>query len=224
MAKHTTLVVALVGTGLVGWVVAGCSDIDGKLQSADPRDRQEAVQELSQRQDPEALPKLRKAAEDPDEKVAKAAVEGMSNVRAPAAREAIREVAAKDKRAAVQLAAISAMARWPDKDDLNVARQILLRPGTDPQVLMETKMLFVIHKSYEDIPMLVEAAEAEQDLQAQTRTVRAIEAILGMTFRYDPGAPAEERKKALERIRMQAATVAAGQAAAARAKAQGKSR
>jgi HEAT repeat protein len=222
MAKHTTLVLALVGTGLFGWVVAGCSDIDSKLKSADPRDRREAVQKLSQRQDPEALAKLRKAAEDPDEKVAKAAVEGMSNVRAPAAREAIREVAAKDKRAAVLLAAVSAMARRPDKGDLDVARQIFRT--ADPQVLMETTILFVIHKSYEDIPMLVEAAEAEQDLQAQTRTVRAIEAILGMTFRYDPGAPAEERKKALERIRMQAAAVAAGQAAAARAKAQGKSR
>jgi len=223
MAKHTTLILALVGTGLVGWVVAGCSDIDGKLKSADPRDRRQAVQKLSQRQDPEALPKLRKAAEDPDEEVARAAVEGMSNVRTPEAREGIREAAANDKRAAVRLAAISAMARQPDKGDLNVARQIL-RTGDDRQVLMETTILFVIHHSYEDIPMLVEAAESEQDLQAQTRTVRAIEAILGMTFRYDPGAPAEERKKALERIRMQAAALAAGQAAAARAKAQGKSR
>jgi hypothetical protein len=45
-----------------------------------------------------------------------------------------------------------------------------------------------------------------------------------VTFRYDPGGSPAERKKALERIRMQAAMIAAAQQAALRAQAQGKGR
>jgi len=224
MAKYVTLSLALAGAVLVGFWMAGCSDPEKNLNDPDSNKRAEAVRKLAERQDDAVVEKLAKAVEDPNVMVAVTAVESLGNMRnTPAARKALKKAATEEKRDPIRQQAVQALGKQGGKEAMEVLRQVIVA-DPDPRVRGQVPGAMAAQGSLEDIPLLVRVAETEQDPLVQTRAVRAIEAILGMKFRYDPGGSLAERKIALERIRLQAATIAANQQAALRARAQGKGR
>lgn len=219
MRKHVALAIA--AAGFVGLWVAGCSDPEGQLKSPDPREVVKGLNELKKRQDEEAVRVIADTVSHPNELVATEAVRALAETRRPAAQKILRNVATTDKRDGVRQEAVGALGKNGGPEAMGVLRQVI-RADPDPRVRSAAALGMVRQRSLEDVPLLVEVAETEQDPVVQTRAVRAIEVLLGMTFRYDPGAPLAERKKAIERIRMQAATVAADIQAGQRAKAQRK--
>lgn len=224
MAKYLTLSLALAGAVLVGLWIAGCSDPEKDLNNADSNKRAEAVRKLAERQDDAVVEKLAKAVEDPNVMVAVTAVESLGNMRhTPAARRALKKAATEEKRDPIRQQAVQALGKQGGNEAKEVLRQVML-VDPDGRVRGQVPGALAALGSLEDIPLLVRVAETEQDPLVQTRAVRAIEAMLGVKFRYDAGGSLAERKKALERIRMQASMIAAAQQAALRAQAQGKGR
>ena len=224
MAKYVTLSLALAGAVLVGFWTWGCSNAESDLKSADSAKRAKALDEIARRQDEEAVKIVADAIADPNEMVAVKAVESLGNMRnTPAARKALKKAATEEKRDPIRQQAVQALGKQGGKEAMEVLRQVIVA-DPDPRVRGQVPGAMAAQGSLEDIPLLVRVAETEQDPLVQTRAVRAIEAILGMKFRYDPGGSPAERKKALERIRTQASMIAAAQQAALRAQAQGKGR
>jgi HEAT repeat protein len=216
MAKHVALAVALAGAGLFGLWVAGCSDPAKDAKSGDAKKQMKALSELAKRGDEKAIEVISEVVKDTDQRVAVEAVRNLGSIRRPAAVAALKKVATADQRDPVRQEAVAQLGRVGGEEAKGVLRQAA-RVDPDPRVREEAAMGFALQRSFEDVPLLVEIAETEQDPVVQTRAVRAIEMILGMTFKYDPGAPLAERKKVVARIRLQAATLAADQQAALRA-------
>lgn len=216
MAKHMALALALAGAGLLCLWVAGCSDPAKDVKSSDPKTQMRALSELAKRGDEKAIELISEVVKDTDQQVAVEAVRNLGSIRRPPAVAALKTVATTDQRDAVRVVAVAQLGMVGGEEAKGVLRQAA-RVDPDPRVREEAAMGFVLQRSLEDIPLLVEIAETEQDPVVQTRAVRAIEAILCVTFKYDPGAPLAERKKALARVRLGAINIAADQQATLRA-------
>jgi HEAT repeat protein len=223
MAKHVALAVALAGAGLFGLWVAGCSDPAKDAKSGDAKKQMKAFSELAKQGDQKAIEAISEGVKDPNPEVAVEAVRNLGSIRRPAAVTALKKVATADQRDVVRQEAVAQLGKVGGREAMGVLRQAA-RVDPDPRVRETAAYGFAIHRSFEDVPLLVEIAETEQDPVVQTRAVRAIEMILGMTFKYDPGAPLAVRKEALARIHLQAATLAAEQQASLRAMRQRKGR
>ena len=223
MAKHVALAVALAGAGLFGLWVAGCSDPAKDAKSGDAKKQMKALSELAKQGDERAIEVISEVVKDTNPQVATEAVRNLGSIRRPAAITALKKVATADQRDVVRQEAVGQLAKVGGQEAMGVLRQAAL-VDPDPRVRETAAMGFAIHRSFEDVPLLVQIAETEQDPVVQTRAVRAIEMILQMTFKYDPGAPMKERKEALARIRLQAARLAADQQASLRAMRQRKGR
>ena len=223
MAKHVALAVALAGAGLFGLWVAGCSDPAKDAKSGDAKRQMKALSELAKQGDEKAIEVISEAVKDTNQQVATEAVRNLGTIRRPAAVTALKKVVATDQRDPVRQEAVGQLGKVGGQEALGALRQVV-RVDPDPRVRETAAYGFAIQRSFEDVPLLVEIAESEQDPVVQTRAVRAIEMILGVSFQYDPGAPVAARKKALERIRLGAATLAADHVAKIRARMQNKSR
>jgi len=216
MAKHVAWAVALAGAGLLGLWVAGCSDPAKDAKSGDPKTQMRALSELAKRGDEKAIEVISEVVKDPNQDVAVEAVRNLGTIRRPPAVAALKKVATTDQRDPVRVEAVARLGMVGGEEAKGVLRQAA-RVDPDPRVREEAAMGFALQRSFEDVPLLVEIAETEQDPVVQTRAVRAIEMILGMTFKYNPGAPLAERKRVVALIRLQAAKLAADQQAALRA-------
>jgi HEAT repeat protein len=223
MAKHVALAVALAGAGLFGLWVAGCSDPAKDAKSGDAKKQMKALSELAKQGDEKAIEVISEVVKDTNQQVATEAVRNLGTIRRPAAVTALKKVVATDQRDPVRQEAVGQLGKVGGQEALGALRQVV-RVDPDPRVRETAAYGFAIQRSFEDVPLLVEIAESEQDPVVQTRAVRAIEMILGVSFQYDPGAPVAARKKALERIRLGAATLAADHVAKIRARMQNKSR
>jgi len=205
MRKSWALTIVLCGG--IFWL-AGCQDPADKVNSSDPSQRIEAVRALSKRATDEDIDRVAKVAATDDAVVADEAVRGLGSIRRPKSVEALRKVAANDRRTEIREEAILQLGRVKDAGGLEMLRQTL-RTDPDSRVRAAAATSLARVRSLPDVALLMEVADADEDLMVQSRCVGAVEQMIGMKFGYESHASPEERRKAMDRMRAVAMKAAA---------------
>ena len=194
---------AVLGVCLLAAVAAGCSDPAAQLDSDDPAARIEAVKALARKDSDAAADKICEAVNTRDLITAQTAVRSLSQMNAPRAQAALKEIATREPRWELRQEAATALGYRRDESSPEVLRQ-LVRTDPDPQVRAAAATALGRVGSPGDIPLMVEVLLADEDVRVQGRAVGAIERFVGVRFMFDETAPPQERRKRLEEIQAEA--------------------
>jgi HEAT repeat protein len=200
--------VAAAAFAIGGLCAAGCKDPDQGIQSSNPNDVAKSVGELAKRGTDEAVEQISRAATHADSMVATEAVRSLGSMRQPKAVEALRRVAAEEKRPDVREAAVLELGRQTCDPQVRLLEETLQR-DPEPRVRAAAASSLARLKAWDTLALLMDVAEKDPDLMVQSRAVAAVETMIGLKFGYDAHAPPAERQKALARMRSIAMTAAA---------------
>ncbi len=208
MRKAAALMAAC-SAALMVVALTGCSDPSDNLNSSDRDVCREALWACASSSSDEVVESVAQVVASDDTMLAVEAVRTLGRMRTGRAVEVLGEVAsgARDKRDAIRQEAVVQLGRQHGPEVLKVLRQVV-KVDHDPRVRVAAVTSLSWHESLQDVPLLVEVAETETDPVVQARAVGAVEKLVSLRFGYDPAASAEERQKAIVRMRRKALTAA----------------
>jgi HEAT repeat protein len=208
MSRPVALMAACAAALMAVWP-AGCRDPNADLNSPDSEVCREALRECAKSDADGVVERVAEVVAHDDTMVAVEAVRALGSMRTARAVEILGEVASggRDKRNAIRQEAVIQLGRQQEAEVLEVLRKVV-KVDPDPRVRAAAVTSIAWQRSLKDVPLLVEVAETETDRVVQTRAVRAVEQLVSLGFGYDPASSAEERKKAIERMRRKALTAA----------------
>jgi len=168
-------------------------------ESDDPDDRIEAVKELSGKWGPLARKTLTRLPDDPDDKVARAAVRAIGERRDDASRQTLEQVLASQRRPAVRAEAASALGKYPETS-VTVLTGVLER---DPEPVVREKAAtgLAARRDVSAVGALVDRLEFDPDVKVRKSSYLALRRILKVRFIYDAEAPLHERRRRVAVIR-----------------------
>ncbi len=144
---------------------------------------------------------LTEAATHEDLATAVEAVRGLGRMRSPTATTALVQTARKEMRPAVRMEAVVALGYREDEGAVRQLRE-MVEAEPDPAVRGAASAGLGRAGEYEDAMLLLAQVQRETDRAAQAREVGALERLVGARFGYDPKASPEERREAIERMKM----------------------
>jgi len=194
---------------VLGLGLAGCGGSDA-ASSSDAGRRVRAVHEAAAARDDEAVDRLAMMAKDEDLRVASEAALALGRLSSDRAVRALREVATAETRAEVRKWAAVGLGQCSEPLAAETLRQVLVSDPS-PEVRGEAAMSLGRVGTADDVVLVARVAGAENDSQAARSEVTAMEKLTGVKFAYDPQAPDEARKAALNRICFHAVRLAARQ-------------
>ena len=197
----------VLGGIFLGLAASGCSDPGGRLNSTDANERFEAIRDLEQQGSEEAVARLAKAATHEDTGTAIEAIWALSRVNSKRAARDLSKVATSERRAQVRQVAMMALARRNEPVSRETAVRVL-QSDSDPSVRGEAAAALGRVGTLDDVKLLAETAATDGSAVVEGRSVAAVERLLHVRFRYDPGASADERREVLERVRRLAPEIA----------------
>lgn len=208
MSRPVALMAACAAALMAVWP-AGCSDPSADLNSPDSDVCREALRECAKSDADGVVERVAEVVAHDDTMVAVEAVRALGSMRTARAIEILGEVAsgARDKRNAIRQEAAIQLGRQQGPEALEVLRKVV-KVDPDPGVRAAAITSLRWRQSLKDVPLLVEVAETETDRVVQARAVRAVEQLVSLRFGYDPASSAEERQKAIGRMRRKALTAA----------------
>jgi HEAT repeat protein len=206
--KRRAAGLAIAAVAMLGFWMTGCQDPVDKLKSSEPSQVLDGLREVAKRGRPEDVEQIAGVVANQDERVASEAIRTLGEVRGTEAAQVLSQVAQDDGRSAIRASAAMQLGRLEDVASADVLRK-LIRADPDPGVREAAIVSLRRLQSLDAVAFLVEAAEAETDVMVQRRAVEAVEGLVGMNFRYNPKASAEERAQAIARMRALAVVAAA---------------
>jgi HEAT repeat protein len=206
--KRCAAGVAIAIVWMLGLWLTGCHDPVDKLKSSDSAQVVDGLRELARRGRPEDAGQIAEVVADHDETVAGEAIRTLGEVRGAEAAQALSHVAQDDRRPVIRAGAAMQLGRLEDVASVDVLRN-LVRTDPDPGVREAAIESLRRLQSLDAVPFLVDVVEAETDVMVQRRAVEAVEGLIGVKFSYNPKASAEDRAKAITRMRILAVPAAA---------------
>lgn len=197
MREAAIVVAAIVGLGLAP---VGCSEPSEDLTASEREKRIEAVRVLGREDDPESVDQLTEAVSHPDEITATEAVRAIGRSRSRSATETLARIARQEDRPRVRLEATVQLGQREDPQAAEALRWVV-KNDDRPSVRGAAAAGLAQVGGVRDILMLVETAEREESVIAESQAVGAAERLLGIRFGYNSRAPREERKKVIARVR-----------------------
>lgn len=202
------MVLALAAAGAGSLCVCGCAEPGQAINSSDSREVVKAVGELAARGSDEDVIQIEVAAISTDVQAASEAVRGLGSIRRAEAVEALTRIIAEETRPEVREEAAYQLGLQQEAPPIELLEQVLQRDSS-PRVRAAAASSLGRLRVWEDIPLLVDVAEREADVMVQARAVAAVESMIGLRVGYDWQASAQERGKAVRRLRGIALTAGA---------------
>jgi hypothetical protein len=186
---------------VAGVCAAGCTCEPDASPSADASGRGKRIRDVAKQATAEAVGVLTGAAAHVDLATAVEAVRGLGRMRSPTATTVLVQTARKETRPAVRMEAVVALGYREDQGAVRQLRE-MVEAEPDPAIRGAASAALGRAGEYEDAMLLLAQVERETSPAAQAREVGALERLVGARFAYDPKASPEERRKAIERMKM----------------------
>ncbi|MCX5684123.1 MAG: HEAT repeat domain-containing protein, partial [Planctomycetota bacterium] len=179
----------------------GCAEPGQGINSSDSREVITSVNALAARGSAEDVVQIELATISTDAHVASEAVWGLGSIHSAEAVAALKRVAVEEKRPEVREEVAYQLGLQRQEASIEMLLEQLLLNDVSPRVRAAAASSLARLRVWEDIPLLVDAAERETDAMVQSRAVSAVESMIGTKVGYDVRAPAPDRRSAVRRLR-----------------------
>jgi hypothetical protein len=186
---------------LAGLCAAGCTGAPDSSTPPGVSAGVKRIRNVAKEDTEEAVRVLAEAATHEDLATAVEAVRGLGRMRRPAAGAVLVQTARRDARPEVRMEAVVALGYREDEVAVRQLRE-MVEAEPDPTIRGAASAALGRAGEYEDALVLLGQVERETNLAAQAREVGALERLVGARFAFDPKASPEERRQAIERMRM----------------------
>lgn len=174
----------------------GASDL---AKSADPRDRQQAVERLRGRGSDAARRTLRLLSRDPDKWVAVRAIRALGEDRSEANRKALAEMAAdRGLSGRARGEAAATLGNFKDADTAVLTQMLAGDPNAEARAGAAKGLVRM--RNPKAIPELVAALE-DPDERVRIWAITAIHKMIARRFPYDAKLPPERQRHEIDRIK-----------------------